>query len=60
MAQASAIDFTMLKQLDTFIGHLPDVTIVLTGFGIGAATSWLGWQAGKRPTVPIGAAAVLA
>jgi hypothetical protein len=47
-----------LQQLDTFIAHLPAATIVLTGFAIGTATSWFGWQAGKRPTVPIGAAAV--
>ena len=44
-----------LGRLDTFIGHVPDATIVLTGFAIGAVTSWAGWQAGKRPTVPIGA-----
>jgi hypothetical protein len=44
-----------LRQLDAFIGHVPDATIVLTGFAIGAVTSWAGWQAGKRPTVPIGA-----
>jgi hypothetical protein len=43
----------VLRQLDTFIGHLPDAMIVLTGFAIGAATSWAGWQAGKRPTVPV-------
>jgi hypothetical protein len=36
-----------LKQLDLLIGHTPDAAIVLTGFTIGAATSWLGWQAGK-------------
>jgi hypothetical protein len=42
-----------LRRLDAFIGHIPDATIVLTGFVIGAATSWFGWQAGKRPTVPV-------
>ncbi len=53
-----ASNFTALRQFDTFVGHLPEATIVLTGFAIGAATGWLGWQAGKRPTVPIGTAAV--
>ena len=42
-----------LKGLDTFLGNLPDAPIVLTGFAIGALTSWAGWQAGKRPTVPV-------
>lgn len=60
VAMGFASDIAALKQLDTFIGHLPDATIVLTGFAIGTATSWLGWQAGKRPTVPIGPAPVLA
>lgn len=58
VAMAYASEIAALKQFDTFIGHLPDATIVLTGFAIGTVTSWLGWQAGKRPTVPIGAAAV--
>lgn len=60
VAMGFASDIAALKQLDTFIGHLPDATIVLTGFAIGTATSWLGWQAGKRPTVPIGPAPALA
>jgi hypothetical protein len=45
-----------LKQVDLFIGNLPSAPIVLTGFAIGVATSWLGWNAGKpkqavRPAV---------
>jgi hypothetical protein len=55
MGFASKVD--ALKQFDTFIGHVPAMTVVLTGFAIGAATSWAGWQAGKRPTVPAGVAA---
>jgi len=51
-----ANDFPVLRQFDAAIGHLPGATIVLTGFAIGAATSWAGWQAGKRPTVPAAAA----
>ena len=58
LAMGFASDFDVLKQFDTFIGHMPAATIVLTGFAIGAATSWLGWQVGKRPTVPIATAAV--
>jgi hypothetical protein len=38
------------------MGHLPSAIIVLTGFAIGAATSWAGWQAGKRPVAPVQAA----
>jgi len=32
------------------IGNVPSAAVVLTGFAIGAATSWAGWQAGKRPS----------
>ena len=55
MGFASKVD--ALKQFDTFIGHVPAMTVVLTGFAIGAATSWAGWQAGKRATVPARVAA---
>jgi hypothetical protein len=53
---AFAGDVAALRQLDSFIGHLPHATIVLTGFAIGAAASWAGWQAGKRPAVPVAVA----
>jgi hypothetical protein len=56
IAMGFAGEVAALRRLDTFIGHLPDATIVLTGFAVGAATSWLGWQAGKRPTMPIAVA----
>ena len=46
-----ASNFAMLKQFDSFVGHLPEAMIVLTGFAIGGATSWLGWNAGKQPAV---------
>ena len=39
------------------IGNAPSVAVVGVGFAIGAATSWAGWNAGKRPTVPAGGAA---
>jgi hypothetical protein len=47
-----------LKQVDPFIGNLPNAPIVVAGFAIGAATSWLGWNAGKpeqavRPAVAV-------
>ena len=35
------------------IGHLPSATVVATGFAIGGLTSWVGWQQGKRPTIPV-------
>jgi len=53
LAMGLASDFVVVKQFDTFMGHLPSATIVLTGFAIGAATSWLGWQAGKRPSAVV-------
>ncbi len=48
-AMGFAGESALLRQFDTFIGHLPDATIVLTGFAIGVATSWAGWKAGKQP-----------
>jgi hypothetical protein len=50
-------DNALLKALLTLLGHTPSAAIVLTGFAVGALTSWAGWQAGKRPAVPIAAAA---
>jgi hypothetical protein len=38
-----------LERLLVVIGNVPSATVVLTGFAIGAATSWAGWQVGKRP-----------
>ena len=60
LAMGFASDSEVLKQFDTFIGHVPAAMVVLTGFAIGAATSWAGWQAGKRPTVPVGTAPAMA
>jgi hypothetical protein len=31
------------------IGNMPSAVLVGAGFAIGAATSWAGWNAGKRP-----------
>ena len=49
-----ASDFGLLKQLDTLVGQVPATAVVLAGFAIGVATSWAGWEAGKRPQVPAG------
>jgi hypothetical protein len=50
----------VLESWLTAIGNLSSSAVVLTGFAIGAATSWAGWQAGKRPAVPVGGAAAAA
>jgi hypothetical protein len=42
-------DNAVSERLLVVIGNVPSATVVLTGFAIGAATSWAGWQAGKRP-----------
>ena len=39
----------LLERLLVVIGNAPSAAVVLTGMAIGAATSWAGWQAGKRP-----------
>ena len=38
------------------IGNVPSAVLVLTGFAIGAMTSWAGWNAGKRKSVLVAAA----
>ena len=50
-------DNAVLESLLVMIGNTPSAAIVLAGFAIGAATSWAGWNAGKRPAVPAGVAA---
>ncbi|HET9337058.1 MAG TPA: hypothetical protein VFO12_11715 [Sphingomicrobium sp.] len=47
----------VLMPVLTAIGNTSSAVVVMTGFAIGAATSWAGWNAGKRPTVAVGAAA---
>jgi hypothetical protein len=53
-------DNALLESLLVMIGNVPSAAIVLTGFAIGAATSWAGWQAGKRPSPAAGGAAAQA
>jgi len=50
-------DLSIIRSALALIGHLPSATVVATGFAVGALTSWAGWNAGKRPTVPITEAA---
>lgn len=51
------MDNALLKSVLVLIGNVPSSAVVMTGFAIGAATSWAGWQAGKRPAVPLAGAA---
>ena len=45
-------DLAVVRSALALIGNLSSATVVMTGFAIGAATSWAGWQAGKRPVAP--------
>ena len=49
-------DNRLLEAMLAVIGHLPSAVVVMTGIAIGAATSWAGWNAGKRAAVTIPAA----
>lgn len=40
-----------MEGLLLLIGHVPDAAMIAAGFALGAATSWLGWQAGKPSRV---------
>ncbi|HEX8239920.1 MAG TPA: hypothetical protein VF574_09300 [Allosphingosinicella sp.] len=42
-------DLAIVRSALLLLAKLPSPTVVITGFAIGAATSWAGWQAGKRP-----------
>ncbi len=48
-------DLAIVRSALVVIGNAPSAAVVLTGFAIGAATSWIGWQAGKRSVMPAGA-----
>ena len=50
-------DLAIVTWLLVLIGNTPSAMVVGAGFALGAATSWAGWQAGKRPAVPVAAAA---
>jgi hypothetical protein len=57
VAMGFSVKVPALWRLDAAYGQLPSALIVLTGFAIGAATSWLGWEAGKQPAVKVAAPA---
>ena len=42
-------DNTLLERLLVVIGSMSSSAVVLSGFALGAVTSWAGWNAGKRP-----------
>ena len=46
-------DNATLESLLTMLGQLPSAVVWLAGFAVGAATSWAGWNAGKRPAVTV-------
>ena len=46
-------DNATLERLLAMIGNLPSAAVAMTGFALGAATAWLGWERGKRPTIPV-------
>lgn len=48
-----------LESLLLVIGNTPSAAVVLAGMALGAATSWAGWVAGKRPAVVRQPASVL-
>ena len=50
-------DNAVLEGLLPLLVRVPSPVVVLTGMAIGAATAWAGWQAGKRPAVPVSGAA---
>ena len=50
-------DNAVLERMLVVIGNMPSAAVVMTGFAIGAATSWGGWTAGKRPGVAAGVTA---
>ncbi len=50
-------ELALLRSLLVVIGQVPSAAVVLAGFAIGALTSWAGWRAGKRPAMPVSAAA---
>ncbi|WP_265569850.1 hypothetical protein [Sphingomicrobium nitratireducens] len=46
---ATTSDVAWIADVLRVVGGIPSVGMVALGVAIGAATSWLGWQAGKRP-----------
>lgn len=57
LAMGLTAQTTLLDPLLVMIGQAPSAAVVLTGLAIGAVTSWAGWEAGKRPRLPVAEAA---
>jgi hypothetical protein len=49
-------DWPVLRPFLVLIGQAPSSAVWLTGFVIGALTSWAGWNAGKSRSAPVGMA----
>ena len=49
-------DNAVLEAMLVQLGQVPSSAVVLSGFVLGAATSWAGWNAGKRPAAQVRAA----
>jgi hypothetical protein len=45
-------DSAWLKSLLAALGAVPSTAVVLSGFALGALTSWAGWRAGRRGVQP--------
>lgn len=64
LAQMAAMAFLgnapPVLALLALIGRMPSAAVIAIGFAIGAATSWLGWQAGKTGARPSARLAKLA
>lgn len=50
-------DLAIVRSALVLVGNTPGAVMVLAGLAIGAATSWLGWHAGKKPAATTGLAA---
>lgn len=50
-------DNALLEGLLVDLAKVSSAIVVFVGMAIGALTSWVGWQVGKRPTVPVAGAA---
>ena len=48
-------DLAIVRTALGALGHVPSLAVIAAGFAAGALTSWAGWNAGKRPSVPAGA-----
>jgi hypothetical protein len=57
LAMGLMSESVLLKALLARLGEVPSAAVVLTGFVIGAVTSWAGWNAGKRTAMPVAQAA---